>query len=167
MGKEIERKFLVRNSNWKINARPTGFVQGYLNLDPERTVRVRIAGNMGFITVKGKRTGLIRSEYEYIIPPADAAFMLENLCIQPLIEKNRYQVEYHGMVWEVDEFFGVNSGLVLAEIELKHEDQAFSLPDWVGREVSDDARYCNSSLVSNPWNTWGDRSGQEADRGEK
>lgn len=156
MGKEIERKFLVKGSDWKNSVQGVRYRQGYLSLDPHRTVRVRISGETGYLTVKGKNTGIVRSEFEYVIPSADASYIMENLCIQPLIEKYRYRIEHLGIVWEVDEFLGQNRGLVIAEIELEHEDQPFSIPEWVDREVSGDSRYFNASLVLKPWNTWKD-----------
>ncbi|MDH3328603.1 MAG: CYTH domain-containing protein [Desulfobulbaceae bacterium] len=156
MGTEIERKFLVNGLDWKKNVQGTRYRQGYLTLDPARTVRVRTAGDTGYLTIKGKSNGISRREFEYEIPYADASAMLDGLCIQPLIEKNRYRIEYQGLVWEVDEFLGENSGLVIAEIELDREDQPFSNPAWAGREVSGDPRYFNASLVQKPWNTWHD-----------
>jgi adenylate cyclase len=156
MGTEIERKFLVNGLDWKKNVQGTRYRQGYLTLDPERTVRVRTAGDTGYLTIKGKSNGISRREFEYEIPYDDAAAMLDGLCIHPLIKKNRYRIEYQGLVWEVDEFLGENSGLVIAEIELDREDQPFSTPAWAGREVSDDPRYFNASLVQKPWNTWHD-----------
>jgi CYTH domain-containing protein len=158
MGKEVERKFLVRGEGWKKGARGRAYLQGYLSLDPERTVRVRLAGDEGLLTVKGRTTGMTRSEFEYGIPSGDALFMLENLCLQPLIEKTRYRVEHGGMTWEVDEFSGANSGLVIAEIELAREDQSIVLPAWAGTEVTGDPGYFNASLVLNPWNAWQGKS---------
>jgi len=154
MGLEIERKFLVRGTGWKKNVPGTRYRQGYLTLDHGRTVRVRTDGEYGFLTVKGKSRGISCREFEYLIPYADALAMLENMCLQPVIEKIRYRVEYEGFIWTIDEFLGENFGLVMAELELEYEEQPFSLPPWVTREVSGDARYYNASLVQNPWNTW-------------
>jgi adenylate cyclase len=151
---EIERKFLVTNDSWKMSARGIPFKQGYLSTDKERTVRVRIAGNQGLITIKGLSHGIARTEFEYDIPVADAQIMLDTLCIKPLIEKMRYTVMYNQLQWEVDEFLGDNQGLVVAEIELAAIDQQIDLPDWVGRDVSDDPRYFNSSLIAHPFRNW-------------
>jgi adenylate cyclase len=152
---EIERKFLVVGNAWRSPEPPgTRFRQGYLSLDPERTVRVRLAGPRGWLTIKGPGAGATRLEYEYPIPVQHAVELLECLCIQPLIEKTRYRVEHAGLVWEVDEFEADNAGLVLAEIELSDPDQSIVLPEWVGEEVTGDTRYYNASLVSNPCRAW-------------
>lgn len=156
MGVEIERKFLVHGTGWKKTAQGTRYCQGYLSLNPERTVRVRTVGDKGYLTVKGKSSGIIRREFEYEISYADAVDMLDRLCIHPLIEKKRYRVKHKGFIWEVDEFFGENSGLIVAEIELDTELQVFSPPKWIGEEVSDDPRYYNASLVKKPWTKWKD-----------
>ena len=153
MGTEIERKFLVRDGEWR-NAKSTAYRQGYLNTDKERTVRVRAAGDRGFITVKGITQGAKRAEYEYEIPLADAEEMLSQLCKRPLVEKRRHEVPYSGLTWEVDEFFGENDGLVVAEIELESEDQAFEKPPWVGEEVTGDPHYYNANLAERPFSKW-------------
>lgn len=111
-------------------------------------------GGRGVLTVKGPEEGLVRREYEYEIPLADAREMLEMLCEKPLIVKDRYRVVHAGLVWEVDRFHGENCGLVIAEIELAHPGQHVPLPEWVGREVSGDPRYANASLVRYPWSQW-------------
>jgi CYTH domain-containing protein len=152
MAIEIERKFLVVNDTWR-SALATYFSQGYLNRDKTRTVRIRVAGDVGFLTVKGKSEGASRAEFEYEIPLVDAKQLL-TLCDGPLIEKYRRKISYQGLVWEVDEFLGDNLGLVVAEVELESEDQEFSKPDWVGEEVTQDARYYNSNLSVAPYNTW-------------
>ncbi|MEJ2199846.1 MAG: CYTH domain-containing protein [Desulfuromonadaceae bacterium] len=154
MALEIERKFLVRNDSWRYGATGTDYRQGYLTCDPERTVRVRIAGERAFLTIKGKTTGMARSEFEYAIPPAEAAELLDQLCLRPLIEKTRYLVGHGGKTWEVDEFRGDNRGLVLAEIELDFPDEEIELPPWIAREVTADPRYFNSSLSRNPYKNW-------------
>jgi adenylate cyclase len=154
MGIEIERKFLVNGDAWRTLADGTVYRQGYLCVERGRTVRVRIAGETAFLTIKGKSSGLSRMEYEYPIPLADADVLLTTLCEQPIIEKKRYKISWQGFVWEVDEFFGDNAGLLVAEIELAAEDQAFNKPPWVGMEVSDDRRYYNSCLVKNPYSNW-------------
>jgi CYTH domain-containing protein len=153
MATEIERKFLVTGNAWSKD-NYSDYKQGYLSLDKERTVRVRVAGNCAYITIKGITRSTVRAEYEYTIPVQDAESMLSSLCLQPLIEKRRYRVEYAGMIWEIDVFGGENSGLVVAEIELQDEHQSFEKPDWIGREVTTDKRYYNASLVSKPYNTW-------------
>jgi adenylate cyclase len=153
MGQEIERKFLVKAESWRRPDKGKHYRQGYLSTVKERTVRVRTAGDKGFITVKGVNTGASRAEYEYEIPLADANEMLR-ICEQPLIEKTRYRVPRDGVVWEVDEFEGVNAGLITAEVELKREDQEVSIPDWVDQEVTKDPRYYNANLVAHPYTKW-------------
>lgn len=152
MALEIERKFLVRGQAWRRPDAPY-LCQGYLNRDKQRTVRVRIAGEAAWLTVKGPSQGAVRSEFEYAIPLDDARQML-SLCEQPLIEKHRHLVEFDGMTWEVDEFLGENAGLVVAEIELQSADQDFARPGWLGEEVTQDARYFNSALAANPYSRW-------------
>ena len=154
MGTEIERKFLVTGDAWRDMAVGIPYRQGYLCLEKGRTVRVRIAGDQAFLTIKGQASGISRMEYEYPIPVADAGVLLAELCEQPIIDKKRYAITYQGFVWEVDEFFGENAGLLVAEIELDSEDQGFAIPPWVGDEVSSDRRYANASLVKNPFSTW-------------
>lgn len=154
MAIEIERKFLVTGDAWKRAAAGILYRQGYLSTDKARTVRVRIAGARAFMTVKGLAAGIVRPEFEYEIPLADAAAMLDALCLKPLIEKRRYTLECKGLCWEVDEFLGENQGLVVAEVELDSADQAIDLPEWVGKEVTDDARYFNSSLIAHPFCQW-------------
>ena len=148
MGIEIERKFLVKGEGWR-EAPFTRFVQGYLNRDKQRTVRVRIEGHRAFLTVKGVSRGAVRAEYEYAIPLADARELL-TLCEPPLIEKRRHVVAHLGSRWEVDEFVGYLAGLVLAEIELTAPDQPFERPDWLGEEVTGDPRYFNANLSLSP-----------------
>ena len=154
MGLEIERKFLVTGTAWKPLAAGVLTRQGYLSSAAERTVRVRIAGDQGFLTVKGKSRGLTRTEFDYAIPVEDAAAMLDGLCEKPLIEKTRYRVLVGAHTWEVDEFHGANAGLVVAEVELANADEEPTLPPWAGREVSLDARYFNANLVKRPFTTW-------------
>lgn len=157
MGKEIERKFLVKNDEYKSLAAGIVYRQGYLSTVKERTVRVRTVGEKGFLTIKGLTTGVSRAEFEYEVPSADADQMLDNLCERPLIEKTRYKIPSQGLVWEVDEFHGDNGGLTVAEVELSDEGQAFEKPAWVGEEVSGDPRYFNSNLIKSPFKTWGNR----------
>ena len=154
MGIEIERKFLVRGDGWREAATSrTRFSQGYLSRDPARTVRVRIAGDAAFLTIKGATQGATRAEFEYAIPLADAQQLLA-MCDGPVVEKVRYLCPHEGMTWEVDEFLGTNAGLVLAEIELDAEGQAFAHPAWLGAEVTGDARYVNANLAVRPFNQW-------------
>ena len=154
MGKEIERKFLVNSDAWRSLARGTMYRQGYLNTDKERTVRVRTVGDKAFLTIKGLPVGVTRAEYEYEIPFDDGNALLDTLAEKPLIEKKRYTIPFQGLVWEVDEFFGDNRGLIVAEVELHSEDTQIPKPDWVGDEVSGDPRYFNSNLNRNPFNKW-------------
>jgi adenylate cyclase len=128
--------------------------QGYLSSAMERTVRVRLAGDRGYLTVKGLTSGISRSEFEYPIPIADAAAMLDELCERPLIEKTRYCEQFAGRTWEIDVFHGDNNGLVVAEIELANVADQIVLPPWAAQEVSDDSRYFNSNLVANPYKNW-------------
>ncbi len=154
MGTEIERKFLVRGEPWK-GLQGSRFVQGYLSTQAERTVRVRIAEEHAFITIKScSPDTLVRSEYEYAIPIDDARLILENLSQKPLIEKIRYKIPYAQNTWEVDVFLGENAGLVVAEIEIETIDQNFAKPDWLGEEVTEDSKYLNSHLVNCPYSTW-------------
>ena len=153
---EIERKFLVKSEEFKaISFAKNEISQGYLNSNPERTVRVRIKGNRGYLTIKGKgnETGMSRLEWEMEIP-VDEAKMLLNLCESGVISKMRYEVKFGNHVYEVDEFFGENEGLVLAEIELKSEDEAFEKPDWLGEEMTNNEKYYNSYLSKNPFKNW-------------
>ena len=149
---EIERKFLVSGDAWR-NGSGVLYRQGYLNRDKARTVRVRIAGDAAFLTIKGQSVGASRAEFEYPIPVADAQALLA-LCDGPLIEKTRYLVPHAGHQWEVDEFAGDNAGLVVAELELVSEDEAFESPAWLGEEVTHDARYFNSNLATQPYASW-------------
>ena len=154
MGREIERKFLVKGDSWRKGIHGSLYRQGYLSTLKERTVRVRTFDKKGFLTVKGVTTGISRAEYEYEIPFKDAGEMLDSLCERPLIEKKRYRVKHEGMIWEVDVFLGDNEGLVLAEVELENETQQLSLRRWIGEDVSQDPRYFNANLVKNPFTKW-------------
>lgn len=154
MAKEIERKFLVKNEDFKKQAQGTMYRQGYLNSIKERTVRVRTVGDKAFMTVKGITVGATRAEYEYEIPFNDCNEMLDNLAEKPIIEKKRYKIPQGEFTWEIDEFFGENQGLVVAEIELQSEDQKFDKPDWLGEEVTGDPKYFNSNLIKNPYTKW-------------
>lgn len=154
MGVEIERKFLLAGDGWRALGQPVLLRQGYLSADPERVVRVRIEGAHATLTIKGRTSGATRGEWEYDIPVADAGELLDRLCQRPLIEKYRSRVTHAGKVWEIDEFLGENAGLLLAEIELSSEDEAFDKPAWIGTEVSDDARYFNANLIRQPYSQW-------------
>ena len=152
MAKEIERKFLVKEGSWR-NEKGTRYRQGYLNSVKERVVRVRTINNKGYLTIKGLTVGASRLEFEYEIPRQDADLLLE-ICEKPLIEKTRIKVQEAGFVWEIDEFFGENQGLIVAEVELESENQDFPKPDWVLEEVTGDPRYFNSNLIKNPFKMW-------------
>jgi len=154
MGIEIERKFLVTGDGWRQPPeRQTRFSQGYLSRDPARTVRVRLAGERAFLTIKGSTQGATRAEFEYEIPPADARQLLA-MSDGPVVDKVRHLCAHEGMTWEVDEFLGANAGLVVAEIELQSEGQAFARPAWLGEEVTGDARYVNANLAVTPFSAW-------------
>ena len=154
MGEEIERKFLVTDESWRDTAVGTPFRQGFLSTAPERTVRIRVAGDRCTLTIKSKSVGARRAEYEYAIPLDDARELLDTLCIRPLIEKVRYVLEHGGHTWEVDVFEGDNAGLIVAEVELESEEEAFERPSWLGEEVTHDPRYFNSNLVEHPFKDW-------------
>lgn len=176
MGKEIERKFLVKGEAWRklddgmlyrqgylsITPEPavppieveSGNQYGYVSVMPHSVVRVRTVGKQGYLTIKSEVTGTTRLEFEYEIPLDDANEMLDTLCHKPLIEKIRRKVEYGGLIWEVDEFLGENAGLVVAEVELTDENQAVGLPEWVGEEVTGDRRYYNAMLSRHPYSRW-------------
>ncbi len=154
MGLEIERKFLLSSSDWRSNVKSTIEIkQGYLNSDKNRTVRVRISGNSGLITIKGKTIEATRPEFEYEIPLKDAHEILK-LCEKPIIEKKRYLIVYAQKTWEIDEFEGDNKGLIVAEIELNDENEAINLPDWIGEEVTTDPKYYNANLIKTPYSSW-------------
>jgi len=154
MGKEIERKFIVKKDIYKKLCTGKLYKQGYLNSNPDRTIRVRLVGNKGFLTLKNKGNGLTRDEFEYEIPFEDAEEILENMCKKPLIEKTRYIYTYMEHTWEIDEFHGDNEGLVIAELELTSEDERFNMPDWIGEEVTFDYKYTNSNLINKPYKHW-------------
>jgi adenylate cyclase len=154
MGTEIERKFLVEGDRWRPGPGGLRIRQGYLSADPERSVRIRLAGDEAWLTVKGASTGYQRVEFEYPIPTQDALQLLDELCLRPVIDKTRHEVRYGAHRWEIDEFHGANEGLVIAEIELTTEDEHFERPPWLGAEVSDDPRYYNVNLARQPFNRW-------------
>jgi adenylate cyclase len=155
MAKEIERKFLVINDHWRRDAtRSTHYTQGYFTTNASCSIRVRISGEKASLNIKSATLGITRTEYDYPLPLEDAKEMLQHLCTKPLLEKTRYHVHHQDHVWEIDVFSGENEGLIVAEIELKSADEKFSLPDWAGKEVSDDPRYYNVCLVSHPYKDW-------------
>ena len=157
MATEIEHKFLVVNDQWRAAAAPGIFYcQGYLANSEGASVRVRRAGEQAYLNIKSMTLGIKRHEFEYSIPVDEAEEMLDLLCIGGLIEKTRYRVEHAGHVWEVDVFEGDNEGLIVAEIELSHEGEAFDLPAWAGQEVSHDSRYYNVCLAQHPYREWRD-----------
>lgn len=155
MALEIERKFLVDKEKWQATAKPDGVLyrQGYLTSGNNPAIRVRVAGSKAYITLKGRTEGISRTEFEYEIPVAEGAEMLDNFALSE-VEKVRYRVFHENKLWEVDEFKGANSGLILAEIELQNENEKFIVPDWIAKEVSNDARYYNSNLSVIPYNAW-------------
>ena len=153
---EIERKFLVKSGAYKTEATSeTRIVQGFLNTDPERTVRVRIKGDKGYLTIKGKgnATGTTRFEWEQEISVTDATKLI-SLCEPGILEKTRFEVPIGKHVFEVDEFLGENIGLVVAEVELLHEDEHFKKPEWLGEEVTGQTKYYNSQLSKKPYSRW-------------
>lgn len=154
---EIERKFLVTSDAYKALAfAKNQIAQGYLNSNPERTVRVRIKGEKGFLTIKGKgnHSGMSRFEWEKEIPVAEAKALLD-LCESGVISKMRFEVKVGQHVFEVDEFYGENSGLIMAEVELGSETESFEKPSWIGEEVTNDERFYNAFLSQNPYSKWG------------
>lgn len=155
MGQEIERKFLINRDLWSAPDHGQPMRQGYLSTSAHCTVRVRIAGERSYLTIKGPAQAGVRAEFEYSIPLSDAEAMLGQLCKGPLIEKIRYRVPWANLIWEVDEFYGDNAGLLLAEVELSAPDQAVEIPAWIGQEVTDDPRYYNSNLARIPYQEWG------------
>lgn len=155
MAQEIERKFLLNLSLWQQVKKPKGehFRQGYLVTDPQKTVRVRLTDTSGYLTIKGISVGATRLEYEYEIPLTEAKELLDNFAVSEL-SKIRYTINYHNKIWEVDEFLGANEGLLVAEIELQSEDEAFDLPAWVTKEVTGEEKYYNANLTTHPYKSW-------------
>ena len=157
MGIEIERKFLVKNDSWRVQAyRSERISQGYLMNEKRMSIRIRSTDGQSWLTIKGSSSGngLTRAEYEYPIPQEDAEHLLKKMCTPPLIEKTRYWVRHGLHIWEIDVFEGDNEGLVVAEVELGCSDESVDLPRWVGEEVSSDPRYLNASLVHRPYCHW-------------
>jgi adenylate cyclase len=156
MKQEIERKFLVTGESWRAAAE-VGLPckQGYISSGAsEVTVRVRLIGGQGFLTLKGPTKGISRPEMEYEIPATEAEYMLDHFCVGGLVSKVRYILIHNGLRWEIDEFSGENAGLIVAEIELDNENQPFEKPEWLGKEVSLDRCYTNAALARNPFGKW-------------
>ena len=155
MATEIERKFLLLSEDWRdIVKYDTQIIQAYLASNEFSSTRIRIQGDKANINIKSATLGITRTEFEYTIPVVDAQLMIDNLCVKPVIEKTRYMVDYMHHTWEIDVFSGDNEGLIVAEIELSSPDEAFEKPSWLGKEVSNDARYYNVCLVKNPYKSW-------------
>ncbi|MEZ5105751.1 MAG: CYTH domain-containing protein [Draconibacterium sp.] len=150
---EIERKFLIEKELWNPKSKGKSIKQGYLSVTQKSVVRVRTADEKAFLTIKGVRTGISRTELEYEIPKKEAEILLE-MCLDSVVEKDRYVESIGGLTWEIDVFKGENSGLIIAEVELETEEQEIDLPDWIDIEVSFDYRYYNSWLSKNPYSKW-------------
>uniref|UniRef100_UPI003216E372 CYTH domain-containing protein n=1 Tax=uncultured Draconibacterium sp. TaxID=1573823 RepID=UPI003216E372 len=150
---EIERKFLIDIEKWQPKSEGVKIIQGYLSVDKERVVRVRIQGDKAFLTIKGNQKGITRTEIEYDIPVDDAKVLFK-MCLDYPIEKTRYLEKTGNLLWEIDVFEGINSGLFLAEVELESENQPVELPAWIKEEVSHDHRYFNAWLSQNPYTKW-------------
>ena len=154
MGQEIERKFLVADDSWRARVERRQFLQqGYLCQDDRLALRVRLAGEQAYLTIKSATPGSVRTEYEYAIPPGDGKELLAALC-QHRLEKTRYWVRHGEQLWEIDEFGGANQGLVVAEIELQSATEVFASPPWLGAEVTEQRRYYNAQLAQRPFGTW-------------
>ncbi len=153
MGIEIERKFLVRDLSVLAGHAGVRLSQGYLSFDPDRTVRVRVAENAAWLTIKSRGKGISRAEFEYEIPVEEARQLME-FCTGSVVDKTRHKITHAGHLWEVDVFHGDNDGLVVAEVELDSEEEEVELPPWIGAEVSDDPRYFNAKLAREPYRDW-------------
>jgi adenylate cyclase len=155
MGVEIERKFLLKSDAWRAEVvRSTELRQGYLSRGSQSAIRIRISAGKAELNIKSTRDGIHRLEFEYPVPMDDARTLVDEIALRPLIEKTRHIVEHAGHTWEIDEFFGENAGLIVAEIELRSVDEAFERPAWLGEEVSTDPRYYNSNLSERPYSRW-------------
>lgn len=155
MATEIERKFLLASAAWRDEVSETlTLVQGYLSRSEASAIRVRISGEQAQLNIKHSLDGIERLEFEYPIPLDDATVLLERVALRPLIDKRRHHVVHGDHLWEIDEFFGDNAGLIVAEIELAHPDEPFDRPAWLGEEVSHDPRYYNSNLSRHPYSRW-------------
>ena len=150
---EIERKFLIKQELWKPAGKGNVIKQGYLSITPQSVVRIRIADEKAFLTIKGERIGITRIELEYEIPKNEAEVLMK-MCLGFPVEKTRFFEEYGGFIWEIDVFEGENHGLIIAEVELENVNQEIDLPVWIEKEVSFDYRYFNSWLSKNPYKTW-------------
>lgn len=155
MAMEIERKYLVTGDRWRDQVKHSQRMrQAYLSVDPQRCIRVRVAGQHAHINLKSSADGIHRHEYQYPIPVEDALAIMQKMCRGHLIDKTRHEIPGDGVLWEVDEFHGDNQGLIVAEVELSDAAQHFDKPDWLGREVSDDPRVYNMNLSLNPFSEW-------------
>ncbi len=155
MGIEIEKKFLLKNDDWKKESdEGEQFRQGYMSGSNRSSIRIRVAGDRANINIKSATLGVTRKEYEYEIPVEDANEMLDSMCERPFIEKRRHFVQRGPHIWEIDVFEGDNEGLVVAEIELSDPDEPFDIPSWIGEEVSEDPKYYNVCLVNHPYKDW-------------
>ncbi len=154
MGIEIERKFRLKYNPCRAAEPADHIVQGYIKKNKKAVVRVRTCNDLGFLTIKGEKTRAAGLEFEYEIPLEDARALLENLCHRPVIEKDRYHLTHKGTQWVIDVFSSENKGLEIAEVELSSRDQAFEKPDWIGKEVTGDPDYYNTSLTDRPFTTW-------------
>ncbi|WP_337882129.1 CYTH domain-containing protein [Chromobacterium haemolyticum] len=153
MAVEIERRFIVVGDDWRGLAPGVQYRQGYLSVEKERTVRVRVVGDQAWLTLKSNISNVSRHEFEYPVPLADAQTIMGAMCPM-VVDKLRHRIEHDGFIWEVDEFFGDNAGLVLAEIELPDESTPFDKPAWIGEEVTEDGRYTNAYLSKTPYSRW-------------
>ena len=153
MSVEIERRFIVAGDTWRGLAPGVKYRQGYLSANKSSSVRVRVVGSQAWLTLKSNINNVRRHEFEYPVPIADAQTIMTTMC-QMVVEKLRHRIEYAGFVWEVDEFYGNNAGLVLAEIELTEENSCFDKPSWIGQEVTEDSRYTNAYLSQTPYDRW-------------
>ena len=155
MGQEIERKYLINHKKWQEVKQPNGefYRQGYLLIEPEKTIRIRLAGAIASLTIKGASIGATRAEYEYNISFQDATELLEKFSA-PQITKTRYKISHRNKIWAIDEFSGRNQGLIIAEIEINNELEDFDIPDWIEKEVTSDEKYYNSNLALKPFTTW-------------
>ncbi len=154
MALEIERKFLVDLNKLGNLANGIEIKQGYINTADNTVVRVRIKGKKTYLTIKGENNAATRLEFEYEIPYEDGIEMLEKLCLKPIIDKTRYEINYDKHLWEIDVFYGENNGLVIAEVELEDENEELTLPTWITKEVTTDIRYYNNQLMKNPFKNW-------------
>lgn len=155
MALEVEHKFLLANEDWRERVeRSVYYKQGYLGGSALNSIRVRISDSKAWLNIKSATLGTYRQEFEYEIPLVDATTILDELCHKPLIEKIRHFVSHENHLWEIDEFFGDNAGLIVAEIELSQIGESFVRPAWIGEEVTHDLRYYNNNLVKNPYKDW-------------